>query len=59
MTFIKHKACGKEVSAGAGDGQNENALKSRRLTIDHVIVFIVFIALFITIIDTYTSARFH
>jgi hypothetical protein len=56
MTFNISKTLGKELSPETKDDHNSGALKSRGLTIDHVIILIVVIALSITIINTYTKA---
>ena len=58
MTLRICKTFGKEMSPEAKDYQNCDALRSRGLTIDHVIILIAVIALSITIINTYTTVGF-
>lgn len=59
MTLKTSKRPGKEGSPETGDHQSGGALKSRIVTIDHVIILIVVIVLSITIINTYSTAGFH
>ncbi|MFZ2633090.1 MAG: hypothetical protein WA017_15760 [Desulfosalsimonadaceae bacterium] len=58
MTLRICKTFGKEMSPETKDYQNSDALRSRGLTIDHVIILIAVIALSITIINTYTTVGF-
>ena len=58
MTPGIYETFGKEMRPEAKDYQNCGALRSKGLTIDHVVILIAVIALSITIINTYATVGF-